>query len=42
VKLQGAGERRWSIKLREKIDTEAKRCSIDIGLATALGLEQIG
>jgi hypothetical protein len=42
VKIQGAGERRWSIKLRAKIDTGAKRCSIDIGLATALGLEQIG
>lgn len=31
----------WAIGLRAKIDTGADRCSIDIGLAEAMGLEQV-
>jgi len=31
----------WAIGLRAKIDTGADRCSIDVGLAEAMGLEQV-
>ncbi len=31
----------WAIGLRAKIDTGADRCSIDIGLAEAMGLEEV-
>lgn len=42
VTVKGGGERKWSIRVKAKLDTGAKRCSIDIELAKALGLEQIG
>lgn len=32
----------WAIGARAKIDTGADRCSIDIGLAEALRLEEVG
>ena len=42
VSVLGAGGRPWSVRVKAKIDTGAKRCSIDIGLAHAMGLEQVG
>lgn len=42
VSVKGSGSRKWSIRIKAKIDTGAKRCSIDEGLAEALGLERVG
>lgn len=42
VSVRGAQERRWWVRIKAKIDTGAKRCSIDAGLAEALGLDTIG
>jgi len=42
VSVKGTGERKWWIRIKAKLDTGAKRCSIDEGLANALGLEQVG
>ena len=42
VSVKGSGPRKWSIRIKAKIDTGAKRCSIDEGLAEALGLERVG
>lgn len=42
VSVKGAEERRWWVRIKAKIDTGAKRCSIDAGLAEALGLETVG
>lgn len=42
VSIKGAQERRWWVRIKAKLDTGAKRCSIDAGLAEALGLEPIG
>jgi len=42
VSVLGAQGRSWSVRIKAKLDTGAKRCSIDLGLASALGLEQVG
>lgn len=42
VSIKGAGDRKWWIRAKAKIDTGAKRCSIDQGLAEALGLPVVG
>ncbi len=42
VSVLGSGGRPWAVRIKAKIDTGAKRCSIDLGLAAALGLEHVG
>lgn len=42
VTLYAADPCNWRIKVRAKKDTGATRCSIDLRLAEALGLEQVG
>jgi len=42
VSVRGAEPRKWWVRIKAKVDTGAKRCSIDAGLAEALGLEQVG
>lgn len=42
VSVHGENGRKWSIKIKAKLDTGAKRSSIDIALARSLELEQIG
>lgn len=42
VSVKGGEDRTWWIRAKAKVDTGAKRCSIDQGLAEALGLPVIG
>jgi len=42
VSIKGGQERKWWIRAKAKLDTGAKRCSIDEGLAQALELHEIG
>lgn len=42
VSVKGGAERKWWIRAKAKIDTGAKRCSIDAGLANALELPVVG
>jgi hypothetical protein len=41
VSVKGGEERKWWIRAKAKLDTGAKRCSIDEGLAKALGLTPV-
>jgi hypothetical protein len=42
VSIKGGEERKWWIRAKAKLDTGAKRCSIDEGLAQALQLPVVG
>lgn len=42
VSIRGENGRKWSIRLKAKLDTGAKRSSIDLSLAEALELEKVG
>lgn len=42
VSIKGGVDRKWWIRAKAKIDTGAKRCSIDESLATALELPVVG
>ena len=42
VSIKGGADRKWWIRAKAKIDTGAKRCSIDAGLADALELPVVG
>jgi hypothetical protein len=42
VSIKGGQDRKWWIRAKAKIDTGAKRCSIDEGLAQALELPTVG
>ncbi len=42
VSIKGGNERKWWIRAKAKVDTGAKRCSIDEALATALELPIVG
>ena len=42
VSIKGGADRKWWVRIKAKVDTGAKRCSIDEGLAKALELPVIG
>lgn len=42
VSIRAGGQTRWWIRIKAKLDTGAKRCSIDDDIARALNLPLIG
>ena len=42
VSIKGGADRKWWVRIKAKLDTGAKRCSIDEGLAKALELPVVG